>query len=107
LSSCGMCEAPSAVDEACSDEESTSDELVLASTPHKCCEVKLAAIAGTDEYLLNQLGSTVKSVHVDLIPFTYQEDEYLASINSKFISDSSPPTKTSTKLFLSNHNFRI
>lgn len=106
-----MCEAPSAVDDPpkadCSDEESVSDELVITSTPHKCCEVKLASISGTDEYLLNQLGSTVKSVHVDLIPFTYQEDEYLASINSKFISDSSPPTKTSTKLFLSNHNFRI
>ncbi|PIP79208.1 MAG: hypothetical protein COW85_01890 [Ignavibacteria bacterium CG22_combo_CG10-13_8_21_14_all_37_15] len=107
LSSCGMCEAPSVTDEACSDEMSSSDELVITRTPHKCCEVKLASILGTDEYLLNQIGSTNKSVQVDLIPFTFQQDECVADFSSQNFSDSSPPTETTPKLFLSNHNFRI
>jgi hypothetical protein len=111
LTSCGMCEAPIAADDPtnadCSDEESTSDELVFSSIPQKCCEVKLGAITGTDEYLINQFGTTVKAVHADLISFTYQENEYLASFSTKFISDSSPPTETTPRLFLSNRNFRI
>jgi hypothetical protein len=111
LSSCGMCETSDVKDDPpkadCADEMSSYDELVITQTPHKCCEVKVASITGTDEYLLTQLGSTVKSLHVDLISFTFQQDECSADFSSKFISDSSPPTKTSPKLFLSNHNFRI
>ena len=104
---CEMYEAPGIVNNVCSDQVSPSDELVIAQTPHKCCEVKLASILGTDEYLLNQIGSTIRSVQVDLIPFTFQQDEYAADFSSRSFSDSSPPTETSLKLFLSNHNFRI
>ncbi|MDP1993882.1 MAG: hypothetical protein Q8K40_01410 [Ignavibacteria bacterium] len=107
LSSCGMCETPNAFDEACSDEMSFSDELVITQTPHKCCEVKVASIIGTDEYLLAQMGSTVKLVQVDMIPLTLQQDVYSTDFSSNFFSDSSPPTETTPKLFLSNHNFRI
>lgn len=107
LSSCGMCETPGAFDEACSDEMSSSDEPTITQTPHKCCEVKVASIIGTDEYLLAQIGSTVKLVQVDMIPITLQQDVYSTDFSSNFFSDSSPPTETTPKLFLSNHNFRI
>jgi len=111
LSSCGMCETPSVTDDPtkaeCSDEMSSSDEPTITQTPHKCCEVKVASIIGTDEYLLAQIGSTVKLVQVDMIPFTLQHDVYSTDFSSNFFSDSSPPTETTPKLFLSNHNFRI
>lgn len=107
FSGCGMCEAPSDNDKVCSKEESTSGELSFSKIPHKCCQAVLGAIAGTDEYLLTQLESTVKSLHIDLIQFTFQQDEYSTDFSSNFFSDSSPPTETTLKLFLSNHNFRI
>jgi len=107
FSGCGMCEAPSDNDKVCSKEESTSGELSFSKIPHKCCQAVLGAIAGTDEYLLNQPESIVKSIHVDLVSFSNQEDVYVTSFYSEFFSGSSPPTKTTTKLFLSAHNFRI
>ncbi|MDP3149671.1 MAG: hypothetical protein Q8N83_11145 [Ignavibacteria bacterium] len=111
LFTCGMCEAPSVVNDPpkadCSEEMSSSDEVVITQTPHKCCEVKVASIIGTDEYLLNQIGSKVNSVQVDLIPNTLEQDVYSTDFSSNFFSDSSPPTETTPKLFLSNHNFRI
>ncbi len=105
LSSCGMCETPD--DMKCSDEMSSSDELVITQTPHKCCEVKVATIIGTDEYLLAQIEPTIKLVQMDMIPLTIQLDGYSTDFFPCFFSDSSPPTDTSPELFLSNHNFRI
>ncbi len=111
LSSCGMCEASSVTDDPakaeCSDEISSSNEPTIAQTPHKCCEVKVASIIGTDEYLLAQIGSTVKLVQVDMIALTLQQDVYSTDFSSNFFPDSSPPRETTSKLFLSNHNFRI
>lgn len=111
LSSCGMCETPDEMEDSpnmeCSDEMSSSDELVITQTPHKCCEVKVAAIIGTDEYLLAQIESTAKLVQVDMIPLTFQNDGYSTDFSSYFFSDSSPPSDTAPELFLSNHNFRI
>jgi hypothetical protein len=107
FSGCGMCEAPSDNDKVCSNEESGSRELSFSKIPHKCCQAVLGTIAGTDEYLLNQLESTVKYVHIDLVSFSNQEEEYVTSFCSDFFSGSSPPIKTTTKLFLSAHNFRI
>ena len=111
LSTCGMCETPDEMDDPpkaeCSDEMTSSNELAITQTPHKCCEVKVASIIGTDEYLLNHIGSTVKLVQIDMIPIAFQQDEYSTDFTSDFFSDSSPPTETTPQIFLSNHNFRI
>lgn len=91
----------------CPDEMTFSDEVVLTRTPQKCCEVKVATIIGTDEYLLAQIEPTTKLVQMDMIPLTIQLDGYSTDFSPYFFSDSSPPTDTSPELFLSNHNFRI
>ena len=102
-----MCDEPDDADAVCSNEESASAEFSFSTIPHKCCESILGTVAGTDQYLLNQPESVVKSVQVDLISITNKDNESLVSLYSSIISDSSPPTKTVTKLFLSSHNFRI
>lgn len=107
VSGCGMCEEPEVTDVVCSNEKSSSDGLSFSSIPHRCCQSILGSIAGTDQYLLNQAKSIVKSTQIDLISDINQDEVSLATLFPTFISDSSPPIKTKTKLFLSSHNFRI
>jgi len=107
FSGCEMCEAQKQEVNDCCEEETNTGEEGIVSVSNKCCEATIYTIVGTDEYLPNQSGSIVKSSQVDLIPFTLTQHEYSAFFAAKFISGSSPPTETTPKLFLSNHNFRI
>ena len=107
FSGCGMCEEQSIADDDCSHEDANSGEVVISSVPNKCCEITLSTIAGTDQYLIDQVGSNLKLSQVSLILTVHQLSDDLVFTNFGVFSDSSPPSKNDTPIFLSNQNFRI
>ena len=104
---CMSCKVQNELTENSCCEKENKAKINFSSFNMDCCESKIAAAPLTDEFISSSFEIQKMESNLSILLITEEIFSSKIVLDRNLLLDASPPTETTTKLFLPTHNFRI